>query len=93
MADNIKIWNNSPVMVFDLADGIYAYYVPSEFTRTVVGFLSEKTGQVIFIFIFVFLLTLIGWNLMGRDLGGYVLGGWELGVLGIILALLYAVTR
>lgn len=93
MADNIKIWNNSPVMVFDLADGIYAYYIPSEFTRAVVGFLSEKTGQVIFIFVIVFLLTLIGWNLMGRDLGGYVLGGWELGVIGIILALLYAVTR
>ncbi len=93
MADNIKIWNNSPVMVFDLADGIYAYYVPSEFTRTVVEFLSEKTGHVIFIFIFVFLLTLIGWNLMGRDLGGYVLGGWELGVFGVILALLYAATR
>lgn len=93
MADNIKIWNNSPVMVFDLADGIYAYYVPSEFTRAVVGFLSEKTGHVIFIFIFVFLLTLIGWNLMGRDLGGYMLGGWELGVFAVILALLYAVTR
>jgi hypothetical protein len=93
MADNIKIWNNSPVMVFDLADGIYAYYLPSEFTRSVVGFLSEKPGHVIFIFIFVFLLTLIGWNLMGRDLGGYVLGGWELGVFAVILALLYAVTR
>lgn len=93
MADNIKIWNNSPVMVFDLADGVYAYYIPSEFTRTVVGFLYDKTGQVIFIFIFVFLLTLIGWNLMGRSLGGYVLGGWELGSIGIILALLYAVTR
>lgn len=93
MADNIKIWNNSPVMVFDLADGVYAYYIPSEFTRTVVGFLYDKTGQVIFIFIFVFLLTLIGWNLMGRSLGGYVLGGWELGFIGIILALLYAVTR
>lgn len=94
MADNIKIWNNSPVMVFDLADGVYAYYIPSEFTRTVVGFLSEKTGQILFIFIFVFILTLIGWNLMGRNLGGYyVLGGWELGVFAVILALIYAVTR
>jgi len=93
MADNIKIWNNSPVIVFDLADGIYAYYVPSEFTRTVVGFLSEKTSQVIFIFIFVFIMTFIGWNLMGRDLGFYTLQGWEFGVLAVALALLYAVTR
>lgn len=93
MADNIKIWNNSPVIVFDLADGIYAYYIPSEFTRTVVGFISEKTSQVIFIFIFVFIMTFIGWNLMGRDLGFYTLQGWEFGVLAVALALLYAVTR
>lgn len=93
MADGIKVWNNSPVMVFEMADGLYAYYIPSEFTRAVVGFLSEKTGHVIFIFIFVFLLTLIGWNLMGRSVGGYTLGGWELGVFSVILALLYAATR
>ena len=80
MADNIKIWNKSPVMVFDLANGVYAYYIPSEFTRAVVDFLAEKTGRIIFIFIFVFILTLIGWDL----------GYWELGVLVIILALLYA---
>ncbi len=80
MADNIKIWNKSPVMVFDLANGIYAYYIPSEFTRAVVDFLSEKTGRLVFIFIFVFILTLIGWSL----------GYWELGLLAIILALLYA---
>ena len=81
MADNIKIWNKSPVMVFDLADGIYAYYIPSEFTRAVVDFLAEKTGRLVFIFIFVFIVTLIGWNL----------GYWELGVFAIVLALLYAV--
>ena len=67
-------------MVFDLADGIYAYYIPSEFTRAVVDFLAEKTGRLVFIFIFVFIVTLIGWNL----------GYWELGVFAIILALIYA---
>ena len=80
MADGIKIWNKSPVMVFDLANGIYAYYIPSEFTRAVVDFLAEKTGRLVFIFIFVFIVTLIGWNL----------GYWELGVFAIVLALLYA---
>lgn len=80
IADRIKIWNNSPVMVFDLADGIYAYYVPSQFTRAVVEFITQKTGRLIFIFIFVFIVTLIGW---------YV-GYWEFGVVAIILALLYA---
>ncbi len=82
MADDIKIWNNSPVMVFDLADGIYAYYIPSEFSRAVVEFMQEKTGRMILIFVFVFLITLIGWNV----------GYWEFGLVAIVLALLYALT-
>jgi hypothetical protein len=82
MADDIKIWNNSPVMVFDLADGVYAYYIPSEFSRAVVEFMQEKTGRVILIFVFVFLVTLIGWNV----------GYWEFGLVAIGLALLYALT-
>jgi len=82
MADDIKIWNNSPVMVFDLADGIYAYYVPSEFSRAVIEFLQEKKGRVVLIFIFVFVVTLIGWNV----------GYWEFGLVAIGLALLYALT-
>lgn len=82
MADNIKIWNNTPVMVFDVADGVYAYYIPSEFTRAVVEFLEDKTLRVIFIFIFVFIVTLIGWNI----------GHGEFGLIAIGLALLYALT-
>ena len=82
MADDIKIWNNSPVMVFDLADGIYAYYVPSEFSRSVIEFIQEKTGRVVLIFVFVFLVTLIGWNV----------GYWEFGLVAIVLAMLYALT-
>lgn len=82
MADDIKIWNNSPVIVFDLADGIYAYYVPSEFSRAVIEFLQEKTGRVVLIFVFVFLVTLIGWNV----------GYWEFGLVAIVLAMLYALT-
>lgn len=82
MADDIKIWNNSPVMVFDLADGIYAYYVPSEFSRAVIEFMQEKTGRIILIFVFVFVVTLIGWNV----------GYWEFGLVAIGLALLYALT-
>jgi hypothetical protein len=82
IADTIKIWNNTPVMVFDLADGVYAYYIPSEFTRSVVEFTQEKRVRIAIIFIFVFLITFIGWN-MGR---------WEFGAIAIILAILYAIT-
>jgi len=82
MADDIKLCNNSPVMVFDLADGIYAYYIPSEFNRAIIEFLQEKSGQVVLIFVFVFVVTLIGWNV----------GYWEFGLVAIALALLYALT-
>jgi hypothetical protein len=81
LADEIKIWNNNPVMVFDVADGVYAYYIPSEFTRAVSEFLQEKYFQVAVIFILVFVATFIGWNV----------GQWELGLVAIVLAMLYAV--
>ena len=82
MADGIKIWNNNPVMVFDLADGIYSYYIPSEFTRTVLDFLLERKSKIIIIFIFVFVATLLGWNI----------GQPFFGVVAVVIALIYALT-
>lgn len=79
-ADKIKIWNNTPVMVFDVADGVYAYYIPSEFSRAVVEYIQEKPIKVGLIFFLVFIVTFIGWNI----------GHWEFGVLAIILAVIYA---
>jgi len=82
MADNIRIWDNNPVMVFDIADGIYSYYIPSEFTRTVLDFLLEKKSVIITIFLFVFIATLIGWN-VGQPL---------FGIVAMIIAVIYALT-
>jgi len=82
MADNIRIWDNNPVMVFDIADGIYSYYIPSEFTRTVLDFLLEKKSIIITIFLFVFIATLIGWN-VGQPL---------FGIVAMIIAVIYALT-
>ena len=81
MADEIKIWNNSPVMVFDIADGTYAYYIPSEFSRSVMDFLMHGKSKALLIFIFVFVATFIGWSV----------GYWEFGIVSVFLALLYAV--
>lgn len=81
MADKIKIWNNTPVIVFDVADGVYAYYLPSEFSRAVAEFMQQRTGQIVLIFLFVFIATFLGWNT----------GYWELGVVSIVLATLYAI--
>jgi len=82
MADGIKVWNNNPVMVFELADGIYSYYIPSEFTRTILDFMLDRKSKIIVIFIFVFIATLVGWNV----------GQPYFGVVAVILALVYAVT-
>jgi hypothetical protein len=82
MADGIKVWNNNPVMVFEMADGIYSYYIPSEFTRTILDFLLERKSKIIVIFAFVFIATLVGWS-VGQPL---------FGVVSVILALIYAVT-
>jgi len=81
MADDIKVWNSSPVMVFDIADGTYAYYMPSEFTNAVLDFLMNKKGKAFLIFIFVFVATFVGWSF----------GRLEFGIISILLALLYAV--
>ncbi len=82
MADGIKIWNNNPVIVFNLADGIFAYYIPSEFTRTILDFLMNHKGKIVVIFIFVFVATLVGWDI-GQPLFGLV---------AIVLAVIYALT-
>lgn len=81
MADKIKVWNNTPVMVFDIADGTYAYYVPSEFTKSVLDFLMDGKTKAFLIFIFVFVATFVGWS------SGY----WIFGLISIVLALVYAI--
>lgn len=82
MADGIKVWNNNPVIVFELADGIYSYYIPSEFTRTILDFLLERKSKIIIIFVFVFIATLVGWNV----------GQPYFGLVAVVLALIYAMT-
>lgn len=63
LTDLIKIKDDTPVIVFDLANGKYAYYIPTEFTRSAINYLSNETFTLIGIFIFIFIITLIGWNL------------------------------
>lgn len=81
LADTIKIWNPSSVIVFDLADGIYGYFIPSEFARSVIEFLLYKKSVMFLIFFLVFIATFIGWNV----------GYWQFGIVAIILSVLYAI--
>jgi hypothetical protein len=82
LADEIKIWNPSSLIVFDIADGVYGYFVPSAFTRSVMDFGLNKKSKAFLIFIFVFIATFLGW----------VAGYWMLGLVAILLSVIYAIS-
>ncbi|MCD7781727.1 MAG: hypothetical protein LUG89_03400 [Methanosphaera sp.] len=63
ITDSIKIREDTPVMVFEIANGTYAYYIPSEMTRSTINYLTGNTLTLAGVFIFIFLVTLIGVNI------------------------------
>lgn len=80
LAEDIKIIDSLSLTVFELADGLYAYYVPSEFVRSFVNFIRNKKGKIVGIFAFVFIISYI--------LAILGFGVYGLGV--IFIAILYA---
>ncbi len=57
LADDIFVLGKPlSLVVFELANGIYAYNVPSEFSRTVIDLLTNQKGKLIALFICVFFL-------------------------------------
>ena len=80
IADEIKISDRLSLVIFDLANGIYAYYIPSEFFRTVSNLLLNERSKLIGIFIFVFLFVYLM----------IIIGYWEYGFIGIVLVTVYA---
>lgn len=82
MADDINLWNPSSLIVFDLADGIYGYFIPSEFARSIMDFAVHKKTKAFLIFAMVFIATFVGWNI----------GYWQFELVAIFLAVLYAIT-
>ena len=69
LTDSVKIHEDTPVIVFELANGIYSYYIPSEFTRSALEYITDKKGTLALVFVFVFLVTIIGWNSNNAWLG------------------------
>ena len=69
------------LVVFELANGLYAYNIPSEFSRTLINLIENEKpkliGVFIFVFIFVYLMSILGLGMFG--------------IVGVILALIYAV--
>ena len=80
MVDTFQSTSPLSLIVFELANGLYAYNIPSEFSRTLINLIENEKAKLIGVFAFVFIFA-------------YVMAILGLGVfsfVGVILALVYA---
>ncbi len=80
LVDDLQSTSPLSLVVFELANGLYAYNIPSEFTRTLINLVENEKPKLIgvfaFVFIFVYLMSILGLGMFG--------------FIGVILALVYA---
>lgn len=72
IAEGIKGFGALSLVVFDLANGLYAYNIPSDFTRTFCDILCNKKGKMITAFLVMFILSYL-LAIMGMGLYGLLL--------------------
>ena len=80
LVDDLPSTSPLSLVVFELANGLYAYNIPSEFTRTLINLVENEKPKLIGVFAFVFIFVYL-MNILGLGAFGFV---------GIILALVYA---
>ena len=80
LVDNLESTSPLSLVVFELANGLYAYNIPSEFSRTLINLIENEKSKLIGVFIFVFIFVYV-MSILGLGVFGFV---------GILLALLYA---
>ncbi|MBO5152370.1 MAG: hypothetical protein J6B73_09465, partial [Methanobrevibacter sp.] len=80
LVDNLGSTSPLSLVVFELANGLYAYNVPSEFTRTLINLFENEKQKLIGVFAFVFIITYLL----------CVLGLGAFSFITIIIALIYA---
>lgn len=80
LVDDLPSTSPLSLVVFELANGLYAYNIPSEFSRTLINLIENEKAKLIgvfaFVFIFVYLMSILGLGMFG--------------FIGVILALIYA---
>ena len=81
MVDDIQSTSPLSLVVFELANGLYAYNIPSEFSRTLINLVENEKPKLIGVFAFVFIFAYI-MSVLGLGIFSFV---------GVILALIYAV--
>ena len=80
LVDDLPSTSPLSLVVFELANGLYAYNIPSEFSRTLINLIENEKAKLIgvfaFVFIFAYLMSILGLGMFG--------------FLGVIIALVYA---
>ncbi|MDO5859909.1 hypothetical protein [Methanobrevibacter sp.] len=80
LVDDLPSTSPLSLVVFELANGLYAYNIPSEFTRTLINLVENEKSTLIGIFAFVFILVYL-MSILGLGMFSFV---------AVILALVYA---
>jgi len=80
MVDDLEAISPLSLVVFELANGLYAYNIPSEFTRTLINLIENQKSKLIGVFLFVFIFAYV-MSILGLGIFSFV---------GVILALIYA---
>ncbi|MCC7553400.1 MAG: hypothetical protein KO202_02740 [Methanobacteriaceae archaeon] len=80
LADNINSFSPLSLVVFEIANGIYAYNIPSEFLRTIINFLSNQKSKLFGVFLLVFTISYFA----------SILGFAWFGFVAVLIAIIYA---
>ena len=80
LVDSLKSTSPLSLVVFELANGLYAYNIPSEFTMTLINLVENEKAKLIGVFAFVFIFAYL-MSILGLGMFSFV---------GVLLALLYA---
>ncbi|MGN0177519.1 MAG: hypothetical protein ACI389_06780 [Methanobrevibacter sp.] len=80
LVDDLKAVSPLSLVVFELANGLYAYNIPSEFTRTLINLIENEKAKLIGVFAFVFIFTFL-MSILGLGMFSFI---------GVIIALIYA---
>ena len=80
LVDDLDSTSPLSLVVFELANGLYAYNIPSEFTRTLINLVENEKPKLIGVFAFVFIFAYL-MSILGLGVFSFI---------GVILALVYA---
>ncbi len=80
LVDDLGSTSPLSLVVFELANGLYAYNIPSEFIRTLINLIENEKSKLIGVFAFVFIFAYV-LSILGLGMFSFV---------GVLLALAYA---